>query len=152
MTDMHTGLLSQRGFLAKAENSDRIVFIKFPKNYSDMQYFVIIVSAVLRSEKADFPSVYLGENIFAVNTRNENGQKLTEDLCHSLGELGIYIYADNDKLTIISDNVSEAHTDESLSQMYSALTETHTRQDGEIYTDIFTDIDYTIFFSFVKGI
>lgn len=138
MTDMRTGLLSRRGFLSKLNNTNEILLIKFPQGYEKINYFVSIVSAILRSEWADLPKVYLGENVFGLALRGEVKESVTKEICHTLTELGIY--TDESRLTVSSGEVTFQTAENKLDRMFTALTESLTKRSNEIYSDIFANL------------
>ncbi len=137
MSDMHTGLLSRRGFLAKISEGDSVLLMSFPQGCGDMQYFVSITSAVIRSERSEVPAVYLGERVFAIALRDESGQQLASDICRSLTDVGIYITVN--ELSLLSFRAGVT-ADEQLTQMYSSLTEKNVPRSSEAYSDIFTEL------------
>ena len=137
MSDIYTGLLSRRGFVSKLQTGDDITLFSFPQRYGEMQYFVPIVSAVLRSDDRSGIAMHLGETVFAVSLRREECGAFSEALCHSLSELGIYIT--ESELDVISERIADGSgVDELLSEMYGTLTEKNSPKSSEAYSEIFS--------------
>lgn len=137
MTDIYTGLMSRRGFVRKLENVDTFTVFSFPQRCRDMQYFIPIVSAVLRSDNNSRPAVYLGEAVFGTVLKGENYDEFAENLCRSLSELGIYI-AENE-IGMLAEKISDKQcADEQLDRMLNLLTEKNVPKSGDAYSEVFS--------------
>ncbi len=139
MTDMYTGLMSRRGFVRKLENGDTVTMISFPKRCRNMQYFVPIVSAVIRSDDTSRIAVYMGEGVFGVMLKNESYNDFAEKLCHSISELGIYIT--ESELGIFTEKISDKQTaDEQLDKMFIMISEKNVPKNSNAYSESFANI------------
>ncbi|MBR4095968.1 MAG: substrate-binding domain-containing protein [Oscillospiraceae bacterium] len=139
MTDMYTGLMSRRGFVRKLENGDTVTMISFPKRCRNMQYFVPIVSAVIRSDDTSRIAVYMGEGVFGVMLKNESYDDFAEKLCHSISELGIYIT--ESELGIFTEKISDKQTaDEQLDKMFIMISEKNVPKNSNAYSESFANI------------
>ena len=138
-TDLYTGLLSKRGFAAKATENDMLILVSFPQRYTEMQYFVSIVSAVLRSDDSTKTALYLGDTVFGVSINNSAYEGMLEKFCRSLSELGIYV-AEND-LEIITDNIDiNCDIERKLTEMMNLFSEKNGSRGGELYSEIFSEL------------
>ena len=139
MTDIYTGLLSRRGFISKTSPDDSIVLVSFPKRCREMQYFVPIVSAVLRSDEDSSRAMYFGDAVFGISLKKASSDEFTEKICSALSELGIYISAD--EIEIVSNKLNnDTDTDALLTGMYAQLTETNMHRSSESYSEIFSNL------------
>ena len=135
MTDIYTGLLSKRGFVSKAVCDDEIMLFSFPKRCKEMQFFVPIVSAVLRSEKNRSRAVYLGETSFGVLLKKTGCDEFRKKLCDSLSELGIYI--NESEIGVIHEKIS-TDVEKQLQEMAESLSERNTPKSSATYSEIFS--------------
>ena len=139
MTDIYTGLMSRRGFVRKLENGDTVTMISFPQRCRDMQYFVPIVSAVLRNDDNSRIAVYMGEAVFGTVLKGENYDEFAESLCRSLSELGIYIT--ENEIGMMAEKISDNQTaDEQLDKLFDILTEKNVPKSGGAYSEAFSDL------------
>ena len=139
MTDIYTGLMSRRGFLRKIQSGDNVTVLSFPDRCSNMQYFVPIVSAVLRSDENSVSAFYMGENIFGILIENNSCDEFIQELCRSLSELGIYIT--EDEITLTAEKITEKNTaEEQLDKMYNALTEKSVTKNSAAYSEVFSEL------------
>jgi len=139
MTDIYTGLMSQRGFIRKLENGDTITVISFPQSCRNIQHFVPIVSTILRSDNKRRISVYMGETVFGTVLKKESYEEFTEGLCRSLSELGIYI-AENEIGMTAEKILDKEHADEQLDKMFNMLAEKNAPKNSEIYSEVFANL------------
>lgn len=138
-TDLYTGLLSKRGFALKATENDKLMLISFPERYKEMQYFVSIVSAVLRSDDSGKIALYLGGTLFGVSIKNNIYKDFMEKFCRSLSELGIYI-TEND-LEIIAENIDDnCDIERKLTEMMNLLSDKNTSRRSEVYSVFFSEL------------
>lgn len=139
MTDIYTGLMSRRGFVRKLENGDTVTVISFPQRCRNMQYFVPIVSAVLRSDNNSRLAVYMGEAVFGTVLEGESYDEFVESFCRSLSELGIYI-AENE-ISMTAEKISDKQTaDEQLDKMFNILAEKIVPRSSGAYSEVFSDL------------
>lgn len=139
MTDIYTGLMSRRGFVRKLENGDTVTMISFPQRCRNMQYFVPIVSAVLRNDDNSRIAVYMGEAVFGAVLKKESYDEFAESLCRSLSELGIYI-AENE-ISMMAEKISDKQfADEQLDRMFNMLTEKNVPRSSGAYSEAFSDL------------
>lgn len=139
MTDIYTGLKSRRGFVQKLENGDTVTVISFPQRCRDMQYFVSIVSAVMRSDDNSRIAVYMGDAVFGTALKGENYDEFVKELCRSLSELGIYI-AENEIGMTAEKITDKQNADEQLDRMFNMLTEKTVPKDSSAYSEAFSDL------------
>lgn len=139
MTDIYTGLKSCRGFVQKLENGDTVTVISFPQRCRDMQYFVSIVSAVMRSDDNSRIAVYMGDAVFGTALKGENYDEFVKELCRSLSELGIYI-AENEIGMTAEKITDKQNADEQLDRMFNMLTEKTVPKDSSAYSEAFSDL------------
>ena len=139
MMDIYTGLMSRRGFIRKLENGDTVTVISFPASCRNVQHFIPIVSAVLRSDDKSRIAVYMGETVFGTILAKESYKEFTEWLCRSLSELGIYIAEDEISMTYekISD---KQYADEALDKMFNMLAEKNVPKNSNAYSEAFANI------------
>ncbi len=139
MTDIYTGLMSRRGFVRKLENDDTVTVISFPQRFRDMQYFVPIVSAVLRNDDNSRIAVYMGEAVFGTVLQSESYDEFAESLCRSLSELGIYIT--ENEIGMMAEKISDKQfSDEQLDKLFGILTEKNVPKSGGAYSETFSDL------------
>ncbi len=139
MTDIYTGLMSRRGFVRKLENGDTVTVISFPQRCRDMQYFVPIVSAVLRNDDNSRIAVYMGEAVFGTVLKSESYDEFAESLCRSLSELGIYIT--ENEIGMMAEKISDKQfSDEQLDKLFGILTEKNVPKSGGAYSEAFSDL------------
>lgn len=139
MMDIYTGLMSRRGFIRKLENGDTVTVISFPASCRNVQHFIPIVSAVLRSDDKSRIAVYMGETVFGTVLEKESYNEFTEWICRSLSELGIYIAEDEISMTYekISD---KQYADEALDKMFNMLAEKNVPKNSNAYSEVFANI------------
>lgn len=139
MTDIYTGLMSRRGFVRKLENGDTVTMISFPQRCRNMQYFVPIVSAVLRNDDNNRIAVYMGEAVFGTVLKSESYDKFAKSLCRSLSELGIYIT--ENEIGTTAEKISDNQTaDEQFDKMFNMLTEKNVPRSSGAYSETFSDL------------
>ena len=139
MSDIYTGLKSRRGFISKIRTDDCIMLFSFPKRYIDTPYFVPIVSAVLRSDKAIRAAVYLGETVYAAVFEDNRPAGFMARLCQSVAELGIY--TSESEIYSIFDKVSaDTDADMRLTELYHQLAEKGMPRSSEAYSEIFVSL------------
>lgn len=139
MTDLYTGLMSRSGFVRKLENGDTVTVISFPQRCRNMQYFVPIVSAVMRSDNKSRISLYMGEAVFGTVLGTESYDEFAQSLCRSISELGIYI-AENE-IAMITKRISDKQAaDEQLDKMFNMLAEKNVPKSNSAYSEIFSDL------------
>ena len=139
MTDIYTGLMSRRGFARKLENGDTITMISFPQRCRNMQHFVPIVSAVMRSDENSRIAVYMGEAVFGTVLERESYGEFAESLCRSLSELGIYIT--ENEIGMLAEKISDKqYADEQLDRMFNMLTEKNVPRNSGAYSETFSDL------------
>ena len=139
MTDIYSGLMSRRGFVRKLKNGDVVTSISFPHRCRTMQYFVPIVSAVMRSDDNGRIAVYMGEAVFGTSLEKESYDEFVGSLCRSLSELGIYI-AENE-IGVTSEKILDKQcADEQLDKMYGMLTEKNVPKSSGAYSESFSDL------------
>ncbi len=136
LTDIYTGLLSRKGFVSRLSAGENVMLLSFPDRYAGMQYFVPAVSVVLRSDEG---WAHFGETIFGAVICGEDINAVTDKLCRSLSELGIYVKTE--ELNILCRKIVDNYSiDEQLSEMYHSLTEKGTTKRPDAYFDIFSDL------------
>ncbi len=139
MTDIYTGLMSRRGFVRKLENGDIVTVISFPQRCRNMQHFVPIVSAVMRSDNSSRIAVYMGEAVFGTVLERESYDEFAEKLCLSLSELGIYI-AENE-ISMTAEKISDKQcADEQLDRMFNMLAEKIVPRSNGAYSETFSNL------------
>ena len=139
MMDIYTGLLSRRGFIRMLENSDIVTVISFPQRCRNIQHFVPIVSAVLRSDDSGRAAVYLGDTIFGTVLENESCDEFSESLCRSLSELGIYV-SENEICTATEKISAKENADYQLDRMFNMLFEKNVPKNSEAYSETFLNL------------
>lgn len=136
MTDIYTGLMSRRGFVRKLENGDVVTLVSFPQRCRNLQYFIPIVSAVLRSDESSILAVYMGESVFGTVLEGKDYGEFAEGLCRSLSELGIYVT--ENEIGMTAEKISDKqYADEQLDRMYNMLTEKNVLKNSEVYSEVF---------------
>ena len=139
MTDIYTGLMSRNGFIRKLETGDTVTMLSFPPRCRNMQYFVPIVSAVLRSEDNSRMAVYMGEGIFGAVIDTGGSDKIIGVICRSLSELGIYI--SENEIGMISETVSDDNnSDELTDKLYTMISERNLPKNSEAYSEVFFEL------------
>ncbi|MBQ5320017.1 MAG: substrate-binding domain-containing protein [Oscillospiraceae bacterium] len=139
MMDIYTGLMSRRGFVKKVENGDIVTAVSFPQRSRNMQYFVPIVSTVLRSDDNSRMAVYMGETVFGIVLENESYDDFLRGLCRSMSELGIYIT--ENEIGMTSEKISDKQTcEKQLDKMYGMLTEKNVPKNSETYSEVFANL------------
>ncbi len=139
MTDIYTGLLSRSGFANRLKSGDKAVMLRFPEDYGKMQYFIPIVSAVLRSQISEIASVYMGSTVFCIALSEECQTEFVQRLCSSVSELGIYIT--ESKVNTATEEITDISCiEEQLQRMYDTLTEKNPGKNGEAYFDVFAEL------------
>lgn len=139
MTDLYTGLLSRRGFVAKLTNDDCVMLLSFPSRYAETPYFVPIVSAVLRSHEESRDAIYLGETVFGVRLAAKSCEGFPNRLLKYLSELGIYAVAS--ELNVTSGVITDAdNADDMLTALHSALAEKTSPKKNEAYSELFSSL------------
>ena len=138
MTDIYTGLLSRRGFLKKLEAGDIVTLISLPKRCRNIQHFIPVVSAVLRSDSSR-NAVYLGDTVFGAVLGNDGYDMFIQELCRSLSELGIYI--EENEIGTTAEVISDKQCAErQLDNMCSFLAERNAARSVGAYSEAFSDL------------
>ena len=128
-------LMSRKGFVKKLEKGDIAAMFSFPERCGNMQYFVPIVSAVLRCD--DISAVYWGDNTFAAILKEDGSDMLVKKLCDSLSELGIYIASK--EIDVMQEEITDTDTAvELLDKMYYSLGEKNLHKNNEAYSEVFS--------------
>ncbi len=139
MTDIYTGLMSRRGFIKKLEDGNTVTAISFPQRCKNMQHFIPIVSAVLRSSDKSRIAVYMGETVFGTVLEKESYDEFTGKLCHSLSELGIFI--SENEIGMTSEIIPDTQfADELLDRMFNTLSEKNVSKSSDAYSEVFSEL------------